>query len=208
MGLSTLLLFAVITALSPGQAAETARFTLLALVSVGPFLIASAALAAYAIASGADAVIARAFTGSPVRMVLLAALIGALSLFCSCRVIPIIAAFLAMGVPLAPVMAFWLASPIMDPEMFILTWGILGLDFALAKAVAAVGLGVFGGTVTHLLASRLGPDTMRDGATGGNCSARSKARGTKPVAWAVWNDPTRRQTFRRELFRTLRFLAQ
>jgi uncharacterized protein len=96
----------------------------------------------------------------------------------------------------------------MDPEMFVLTWGILGLDFALAKAVAAVGLGLFGGTITHLVAGKLGPDSLRDDATGGGCSARSKARGGKPIAWAVWQDATRRQTFGRELFRTLRFLGQ
>jgi uncharacterized protein len=208
VGMVTALLVGLIAVLSPGQGVETARFALAAFLSVGPFLIASAALAAYAIASGADAIIAGAFTGSPARMIVLAALLGALSPFCSCGVIPVIAALLAMGVPLAPVMAFWLASPIMDPEMFVLTWGILGLDFAVAKAVAAVGLGLFGGTVTHLMAAQLGAGVLRDDAAGCSCSARSKARGGKPIAWAVWQDPTRRQTFAQELFRTLRFLVQ
>ena len=61
---------------------------------------------------------------------MLAAVVGALSPFCSCGVIPLIAAMLRAGVPLAPVMAFWLASPIMDPEMFVLTAAGVGLGFA------------------------------------------------------------------------------
>jgi len=69
---------------------------------------------------------------------------GALSPFCLCGVIPLIAALLSMGVPLAPVMAFWLASPIMDPSMFLLTSGEIGMDFAIAIAVfALVRLPVF-----------------------------------------------------------------
>lgn len=208
VGLVSLALLALVALVSPTQGVETARFTVDALVGVLPFLLGSAALAAYAIASGADAVIARAFTGSPARMIVLAALIGALSPFCSCGVIPIIAALLAMGVPLAPVMAFWLASPIMDPEMFVLTWGILGLDFALAKTAAAIGLGLLGGTVTQALGGWLGAQTLREGATSCSCSAKAKARGTKAIAWAVWQDPTRRQTFGTELIRTARFLVQ
>ena len=66
-------------------------------------------------------------------MVVFASLMGALSPFCSCGVIPLIAALLASGVPLAPVMAFWLASPLMDPSMFLITTGVLGLQFAIAK---------------------------------------------------------------------------
>ena len=54
--------------------------------------------------------------------------------------IPLIAALLAMGVPLSAVMAFWLASSIMDPSIFVLTAGVLDLEFAVAKSFAAIGL--------------------------------------------------------------------
>ena len=115
-------------------------FTANSLLGVSPFLIGSVAVAAYTKASGADNLIARAFTGHMAAMVLVAALFGALSPFCSCGVIPLIAALLAMGVPLAAVMAFWLASPLMDPSMFVLTSGVLGLGFALSKTVAAIAI--------------------------------------------------------------------
>ena len=78
-------------------------------------------------------------------MIVSASLFGALSPFCSCGVIPIIAALLAMGVPLAPVMAFWVSSPLMAPDMFFLTAGELGLGFAAGKTLAAVGIGLLAG---------------------------------------------------------------
>ena len=208
VGLFTIALIGLIAALSPAQGAETLRFTGLAIVQLAPFLLASAAMAAWAQASGADAVIARAFTGNPARMILMAALFGALSPFCSCGVVPIIAALLAMGVPLAPVMAFWLASPIMDPEMFLITWGILGLDFAIAKTVAAIGLGLFGGTVTHLLGARIGDSVLRASVAGGACAAGARARAAKPILWAFWREAPRRAVFRRDFGRTARLLGQ
>jgi uncharacterized membrane protein YraQ (UPF0718 family) len=69
-------------------------------------LLFSAIVAAYLTAAGADKVIGRVFSGHGVKGIFAAALFGALSPFCSCGVIPIIAALLAVGVPLAAVMAF------------------------------------------------------------------------------------------------------
>ncbi|MFN3616081.1 MAG: permease, partial [Rubrimonas sp.] len=138
-------IIAALALVDPMQARETTAFTLQALIGVAPFLLASVAVAAWAAATGADNLIARAFQGRTAATVVAAAVVGALSPFCSCGVIPLIAALLAMGVPLAPVMAFWLASPVMDPAMFALTTATLGLDFAIAKTVAAVGLGLLGG---------------------------------------------------------------
>jgi uncharacterized membrane protein YraQ (UPF0718 family) len=70
--------------------------------------------------------IKRAFDAKPITAILLATIVGAFSPFCSCGVIPIIAALLISGVPLAPVMSFWIASPSMDPEIFFLSVGTLG----------------------------------------------------------------------------------
>src|SRR3546814_13741918 len=138
-------------AADPAQGLASAVFTLDALLETAPYLLLSIGIAAYAGATGADNLIARAFTGSPVLMVVLAALAGGLSPFCSCGVIPLIAALLAMGVPLSAVMAFWLASPVIDPSMFVLTAGVLGSELAIAKTLAAIGLGLFGGFVTLVL---------------------------------------------------------
>jgi len=101
-------IFGTIAAVSPQQAVTSAAFTAKAAWSVLPFFVLSIALAAYAKASGAESLIARAFAGRVQLTILFASLMGALSPFCSCGVIPVIAALLATGVPLAPAWRFGL----------------------------------------------------------------------------------------------------
>lgn len=194
--------------LIPAQGLISAEFAARNLLEVAPFLILSIGIAAYAGASGADGLIARAFTGSPAVMILIAAVAGGLSPFCSCGVIPLIAALLAMGVPLSAVMAFWLASPVMDPSMFVLTTGVLGIEFALAKTVAAIGLGIFGGFVVHGLALSGGlSDPLREGIGNGGCGG-AKVRTSSPVVWTFWRDNERVAKFLREGIKTTLFLAK
>ena len=202
------LILGVLAVFDPSQAANSTLFAGKALLNTAPYLILSIAIAAWAGATGADNLIARAFTGAPLLMIMLGALAGGISPFCSCGVIPLIAALLAMGVPLSAVMAFWLASPIMDPSMFVLTAGVLDVEFAVAKTVAAIGLGVFGGLVVHLLA-RGGAlaDPLREGIGNGGCGG-SKIRAPKPVVWQFWRDPERRAKFGRTALTTTLFLAK
>ncbi|GAW34559.1 putative permease [Roseovarius sp. A-2] len=206
--LASALILMVLAVLDPVQARDSLGFTAQSLLNTAPFLILSIGVAAWATATGADNLIARAFTGAPVVMIGLAALAGGLSPFCSCGVIPLIAALLAMGVPLSAVMAFWLASPVMDPSMFVLTTGVLGLEFALAKTLAAVGLGVLGGTVVHVM-SRAGglSDPLREGIGNGGCGG-AKLRAPKPVVWRFWQEPERRAKFGREALNVTLFLAK
>jgi len=202
------LILGTLAVIDPTQAAASAGFAANALLKTAPFLILSIAIAAWAGATGADNLIARAFTGAPVAMIGLGALAGVISPFCSCGVIPLIAALLTMGVPLSAVMAFWLASPIMDPSMFVLTGGVLGLEFAVAKTLAAFGLGVFGGLVVHLLA-RGGAlaDPLREGIGDGGCGG-ARVRAPRPVAWRFWTERERRAKFGRTAASTTLFLAR
>ncbi len=206
-----LVAFAILAGLAVvdmAQARESAGFALANLADTAPYLLLSIGLAAYAGATGADGLVARAFTGAPALMILMAALAGGLSPFCSCGVIPLIAALLAMGVPLSAVMAFWLASPVMDPSMFVLTAGVLGMEFAIAKTLAAVGLGLFGGWVVHWM-GRAGAlaDPLRPGVGDGGCGG-AKVRSRRDVAWRFWEDPERIRKFRREGVKTTLFLAK
>lgn len=129
-------------------------FTLTSLLDLAPFLALSIGFAAASRASGLDRLAGRVFSGRLALVVPLAAAFGAVSPFCSCGVVPIVAALLAAGTPLPGVMAFWLASPLMDPEMFVLTVGELGLGFALARLAAAVGTGLLAGYGTWALETR------------------------------------------------------
>lgn len=190
------------------QALESLAFTGRALGGTAPFLLLSILIAAWASATGADNLIARAFSGSPMAMIGLAAMAGAFSPFCSCGVIPLIAALLAMNVPLSAVMAFWLASPIMDPSMFVLTTGVIGLEFAVAKTLAALGLGAAGGLVVHAMVSAGGlRDPLREGIGNGGCGGR-RVRDPQPVVWRFWTDAERRGRFFREGRKITLFLAR
>jgi uncharacterized membrane protein YraQ (UPF0718 family) len=105
-------------------------------------------------------------------------------------------------------MAFWLASPVIDPSMFALTVGVLGLEFAVAKTLAAIGLGLFGGYATLIL-MRMGAfaDPLRDGVGNGGCGA-SSVRNPKPPVWAFWTDADRRAKFKRNAIATTLFLMK
>ena len=143
--IAMLLMLILLATVDSPQLPISIGFTLEALWEMLPFFALAIGIAAYAKATSADTLIAKAFSGNPVRATLLAALVGAISPFCSCGVIPLIAAMLGAGVPLAPVMAFWIASPIMDPEMFVLTAAGIGFDFAVAKTIAAMAMGMLAG---------------------------------------------------------------
>lgn len=192
----------------PEQADSSLLFVVDAVVGVFPFLLLSVLIAAYCKATGADALIARAFKGNLAPMILSAAIVGAFSPFCSCGVIPLIAALLSMGVPLPAVMAFWLASPLMDPSMFVLTAGTLGMEFALYKTFAAIVIGMIGGFGTAVLV-RTGFITspLREGVGNGGCGAAAVRRGA-PVEWKFWNDEDRRSSFAGNAISNLMFLGK
>jgi len=190
---------ALLAIFDPPQAGASLAFTRDSLLFIAPFLAASVLIAAYAKATGADARIARLLQGRPATTIAVAALFGALSPFCSCGVVPVVAALLGAGVPLAPVMAFWIASPIMDPEMFILTGAVLGLKFTVAKTVAAIGMGLVAGFATHALAARpsFASPLRHIAAKGCGSSCRGRAE-PEPIVWRFWPQPERRALFAAE----------
>lgn len=204
--LATLAVLAVLALADGTQVKASVLFTVNALVSIAPFFLLSVLAAAGAKATGLDRQIARAFQSRPLTAVTLAALFGALSPFCSCGVVPVIAGLLGAGVPLAPVMAFWIASPLMDPQMFLLMLAVYGVPFTLFKAGAAVVMGLAAGYGTHLLVARGAFADPLKGAVTSCCGARKRALATAPVAWAFWREGERRQLFAGEARATSWFL--
>ncbi len=189
-----LLIIAAVLLLDFNGLPEVLRIASNALMGTAPYIVFAVASIAYLQASGAETVVAKAFKGREFRMIVLAAMLGGLAPFCSCEVIPFIAGLLIMGVPLGPVMAFWLASPLVDPASFLITAGALGWDFAVAKAVFAVVLGLFGGFTTSFLVRRgafgnpLRPNKKR------GCGCGPSPFDGKPV-WRFWHEKSRRQRF-------------
>jgi hypothetical protein len=107
---------------------------------------------------------------------------------------------LLAGVPLAPVMAFWIASPIMDPEMFILTAAGIGLGFTVAKTIATVAMGLMAGFVVLAIERRGGlAEVLKKAPSCGVCRPSFDPSAPVTVAWKFWHEPQRREDFYTEM---------
>ena len=206
--ISLIVILVILFAIDRPQVSVSIFKTLESLWQMLPFFALAIGIAAYAKASQADTLIARAFSGHPMRATLLAALVGAISPFCSCGVIPLIAAMLGAGVPLAPVMAFWIASPIMDPEMFVLTAAGIGLNFAIAKTLAAMAMGLFAGFSVLLLQRSGFIKNPLLGTQSGSCSSSCNGDTDQGVNWKFWQQTSRVSAFKQEAIAISIFLGK
>ncbi len=190
-------LLLAVAVLDPSNLAAVILFAAKALAGTAPYILFAVALIAYLKSAGAETMVAEAFKGRETRMIVLAALFGGLAPFCSCEVIPFIAGLLALGAPLSAVMAFWLASPLIDPPTLLITASALGWPFAIGKAVIAVSLGLFGGFALKL--------ALAGGAFGSplrNTPVKSCGCGPSPLSgkpvWKMWSEAPRREVFASE----------
>jgi uncharacterized protein len=180
---------------SPRQAVQSAGSTLHELLTLSPYLIAAFTLAGYMRAASVDVLVTRVFRGRPVVMIFAATAFGALTPLCSCSVVALIAVLLRSGTPLSAVMAFWIASPIISPDLFLYTSGVLGFELAAARMLAAVFMGVAGGLATLLVESMGGfRSPLRDGSI---VRAVGAGEALSPT-WRFWREPERLAMFFRE----------
>jgi uncharacterized protein len=196
--LALAVLILTLAAFDPSLALRTLKYIAAELGALAPWFAISVLFAAAARATGGDALIARAFAGREARMIPLAAIVGGLTPFCSCGVIPLVAGLFGAGVPLAPVMAFWIASPLMDPAQFFVLAGSLGIGFAVAKAVAAIGMGLLAGYGTMLLV-RWGmldiASALRPAVQPTSCCASKRNRTLAKPVWRFWTEAERTRLF-------------
>ena len=119
--------------LAAGSLFPEANTDLLAAVGHGLLsllpVVAIAALLAGALTLGhwSDRVLAW-LSGGPVRAVVVASFAGAITPVCGLGVLPLIATLLRRGLPLAPVMAFWVSSPITDPGMLVIAACVISVE--------------------------------------------------------------------------------
>ena len=193
----------------PELALETALFVGLGIAHVAPLVIPGILLAAWITASGAGDRVAAVFQGRTTQTIVAATVVGAFLPVCGVTVVPLMAGLLAAGVPLAPVMAFWLASPITSPAMLSATVAVLGWEFAFGKTLAAIGLGLFGGAITSLFAGREWTRAaLRSnrivGSLGASCGGcGSTAGGFEP---RIWRSPERRIQFGKDAWSVARLI--
>ncbi|MBL25258.1 MAG: permease [Rhodospirillaceae bacterium] len=192
--LASLVLVLSIVVFFPQQLGASLRFAGSALLFITPFILLSVVAAGVAKATSVDQQVARVMSGNTTTVITFAALFGALSPFCSCGVIPLIAALLAAGVPLAPVAAFWIASPLMSIEKYVLASAIFDPAFASIYLATAVVAGLGAGFATHWVRNRAPfQNVLRDGVVSG--CAVSALKKDAPVVWPFWRETDRRQVF-------------
>jgi uncharacterized membrane protein YraQ (UPF0718 family) len=74
-----------------------------------------------------------------------AAFLALVSPLCTFAAIPVVGSLLMAGAPAAPLLAFLVASPLMNPSLFVYTAGVLGWEMALARVLTAFSLGAAAG---------------------------------------------------------------
>ncbi|MBI5418644.1 MAG: permease [Deltaproteobacteria bacterium] len=79
---------------------------------------------------------------------------GLVSPLCSCGILPVVIALSAAGVPLPPVLALLITSPLMGPDAFLITVGQLGWTYALWKMGIAAVVGLATGFAALSLSRR------------------------------------------------------
>ena len=125
------------------------NYVLVSFLHIWPYLLITIPIAVAVQLSGASKFLNRLIGLNPYVAIVLATVIGAFSPFCSCGVIPVIASLLIGGIPLAPVMSFWIASPSMDPEIFFLSASVVGIKLSVWRLVATFVISLSAGLITH-----------------------------------------------------------
>ncbi len=78
---------------------------------------------------------------------IIAVLFGAVTPFCACSTVPITLGLLQAGVPFGTVMSFVIASPLMDPLVFIMLGTFMGWDVAIIFLLLTSAFSVIAGIV-------------------------------------------------------------
>ncbi|MFZ4452557.1 permease [Salibacterium aidingense] len=68
--------------------------------------------------------------------------LGALTPFCSCSTIPIVAGLLSSKAPFGPSMSYLIASPLLNPVLLLLFWTLLGWKLTVYYILATAGFAI------------------------------------------------------------------
>jgi uncharacterized membrane protein YraQ (UPF0718 family) len=119
------------------------------------YLVVGILLAAWLDQAVPSSKLQQLFSGERTNIVL-AAMVGSASPLCTYGTVPVLVQLLRRGVSPAPLLTFLVASSLMNPQLFILMLGGLGLEMALAQFLSVVILSLAVGTI----ASRWKPLTL------------------------------------------------
>ncbi|MCK4965901.1 permease [bacterium] len=92
---------------------------------------------------------------SPFSSTILAALLGMVSPLCTYGTVPIVLLLFRRGVHLAPIVTFLSVSSLMNPQLFIITWGGISPEMAIVRAGTVFLFGIIIGLMLYRVPSRL-----------------------------------------------------
>ncbi|MDP2205363.1 MAG: permease [Alphaproteobacteria bacterium] len=126
----------------------------------------------------------------------LAAILGAVTPFCSCSSVPLFIAFLSAGIPLGVTMAFLITSPIINEIAVVLLGEAIGIHFTISYVVIGLSLGILGGALVDYLKLQKWvepfvweiqvPVTQEAGISGWQARERSARREVIDIIKRVW----------------------
>ncbi len=96
----------------------------------------------------------RALERRAASSIAIASLLGLLSPLCTFAAIPIVGRLIALRMPAAPLIAFMMASPLMNPALFFYTAGIINLEMAIARTITALCTGLLAGAAVRFAQER------------------------------------------------------
>lgn len=99
----------------------------------------------------ATAILQRICSRRPTVSVALAAFFGMASPLCTYGTVPVVLELLRAGVPVAPLATFLATSSLMNPQLFIITWGGLGPKIACGRVCAVLLFGLLFGAALFFL---------------------------------------------------------
>jgi uncharacterized protein len=120
----------------------------------------------------------------------LAAGLGALTPFCSCSTVPLVNGMKAAGMPVASLIAFLIASPLINPVAVALLGSTLGVQYAALYAIAGIGFAMAAGVVVEWWYPAAGEEDRAEPVVAACASSGCTAPAPGVLAFSVSGAPT------------------
>jgi uncharacterized membrane protein YraQ (UPF0718 family) len=124
------------------------------LIEILPYFLVGVFLEAWIRTKGWHVHIRKTLTRYGYAAIAVATLLGVFSPLCACGILPLTISLLLGGLPLAPAMSLLVASPLMSPAGYMIAVKNVGFGWANAELAAGIFMGLYAGTVIHLLEKR------------------------------------------------------
>ena len=131
---------------------------------------------------------------NPALTIPMATLLGMVSPLCTYGTVPVVLQGVRKGFPLAPLTTFLAVSSLMNPQLFLITWGGISPEMAMARAGSVLVFGLLLGFLLHRLPARWILNTKLNT----NDAFDGKNQGSSPIA---------SETFAANFWKSLQFVG-